>query len=121
MVRWDTLRVPHELMEELEKFLKSPVAKKTGFTSKTQATTTATREFLLKYSKRFEYVNTYEDKVRILDNNIGKMGDIVTVKFKGKSAFCDYCESNNCIHVKYCWEIPQVAEVLKKNGLKLPD
>ena len=121
MTEWDTLRVPHDLMEELEKFLESAVAKKTGFTSKTQATTTAMREFIQKYSKRFEHVNTYEDKVRILDNNIGKRGDIVTVQFKGKVAFCDYCESNNCIHVKYCWEIPQVAEVLKKHGLRFPD
>lgn len=121
MTEWDTLRVPHDLMEELEKFLESAVAKKTGFTSKTQATTTAMREFIQKYSKRFEHVNTYEDKVRILDNNIGKRGDIVTVQFKGKVAFCDYCESKDCIHVKYCWEIPQVVEVLKKHGLRLPD
>ena len=121
MTEWDTLRVPHELMEELEKFLESQVAKKTGFTSKTQATTTAMREFIQKYSKRFEHVNTYEDKVRILDNNIGKRGDIVTVHFKGKVAYCDYCESKDCIHVKYCWEIPQVAEVLKKHGLRFPD
>ncbi|MGI0063090.1 MAG: hypothetical protein ACREBA_11630 [Nitrosotalea sp.] len=121
MAGWDTLRVPHGLMEELEKFLDSPTAKKTGFTSKTQATTTAMREFLLRYSKRFEHLNTYEDKVRILDNNIGKDGDIVTVQFKGKVAYCNYCESKDCIHVKYCWEIPEVAEVLKKHGLKIPD
>ncbi|MGH2613224.1 MAG: hypothetical protein ACRDFB_09300 [Rhabdochlamydiaceae bacterium] len=38
MAGWDTLRVPHGLMEELEKFLNSPTAKKTGFTSKTQVT-----------------------------------------------------------------------------------
>ncbi len=87
MAQWDTLRVPHGPMEELEKFLDSSVAKKTGFTSKTQATTTAMREFIQKYSKRFEHVNTYEDRVRILDNNIGKRGDIVTVQFKGKMAF----------------------------------
>ena len=109
MAQWDTLRVPHELMEELEKFLESAVAKKTGFTSKTQATTTAMREFIQKYSRRFEHVNTYEDRVEIMDNNIGKRGDIVTVQLKGKMAFCDYCKSNDCVHVKYCWEIPQVA------------
>ena len=121
MTEWDTLRIPHDLMEELEKFLESAVAKKTGFTSRTQVTTTAMREFLQRYSKRFEHVNTYEDKVRILDNNIGRRGDIVTVQFKGKTAFCDYCESSDCIHVKYCWEIPQVAEVLRKHGLRNSD
>ena len=56
-----------------------------------------------------------------MDNNIGKRGDIVTVQLKGKVAFCEYCKSNDCVHVKYCWEIPQVAEVLKKHGLRLPD
>ncbi|MGH2612249.1 MAG: hypothetical protein ACRDFB_04275 [Rhabdochlamydiaceae bacterium] len=57
MTGWDTLRVPHGLMEELEKFLDSPAAKKTGFTSKTQVTTTAMREFLQKWSKMDMIIN----------------------------------------------------------------
>ena len=58
MTEWDTLRIPHDLMEELEKFLESAVAKKTGFTSRTQVTTTAMREFLQRYSKRIKCIST---------------------------------------------------------------
>jgi len=50
------------------------------------------------------------------------MGDIVTVFLKDseKKGFCDYCESDNCIHVKFMWELSDVVKILKKRGFNSP-
>ena len=46
MVNWSTVRLPKEMMDEVEKFLKTDKAKKLGFTSKTQFIVACVREYL---------------------------------------------------------------------------
>ena len=44
----------------------------------------------------------YDDHVKIMDRQLGKLGRIVSVYFKrdGKP-YCDYCEEPDCVHVQY--------------------
>lgn len=120
---WWPVKIRKEILNRVDEFLETPEGKRFGFTNRSQLIDQAIRDMLEEYlSKRFEHVNTFEDKVRIMDNTIGKNGDIVTVSFRGgKSGFCELDRSDNCIHVKYAWEIPEVAKVLKKQGLKPPN
>lgn len=120
---WVTTKIRRTLNGEIEKSLQSEEAKKLGLTNIAQFVDSAIRELLEELEqKRFSHQNTYDDKVRILDNKIGKMGDIVTIFLRNefKKGFCDYCESENCVHVKYMWELEDVVKILKKRGFHSP-
>ena len=120
---WVTTKIRRTLNSEIEKILNTEEAKADGLTNTAQFVDSAIRERLKRLKqKRFSHQNTYEDKVRILDNRIGQMGDIVTIFLRGKEkdGFCDYCERNDCIHVKYMWDLPDVKEILTRKGFKSP-
>ncbi len=117
---WRPVQLPKDLVDEVEKVIETSEVKKTGVTSISQFISRIIDDHL--ESSRFSHQNTYEDKVRILDNKIGKLGDIVTIFLKEelKKGFCDYCESENCVHVKYMWELEDVVKILKKRGFQSP-
>ncbi len=121
--QWGNIRIRQDLIDKISKSLETEEAKEDGFSNIAQFTDHVLREAVKELEqKRFSHQNTYDDKVRILDNNIGKMGDIVTIFLKEelKKGFCDYCESENCVHVKYMWELEDVVEILKKRGFQSP-
>ena len=117
---WRAVQLPKELVDEVEKIIDTSKIKKRGITSISQFISRLIDEEL--EHQRFIHENTYEDKVRIRDDKIGKLGDIVTIFLKEelKKGFCDYCESENCVHVKYMWELEDVVEILKKRGFQSP-
>lgn len=120
---WSAANVRKSLINKIKKILNTEEAKEEGLNNVNQFIDSAVRELLEKLEqKRFAHQNTYDDKVRILDNKIGKMGDIVTIFLRDelKKGFCDYCESDNCVHVKYMWELEDVVKILKKRGFKSP-
>lgn len=118
---WTNIRMRKELVQRINEYLKTPEGKRTGYTNPSQLIDHTVRELIKDLiTKRFEHVNTYEDKVRILDNQIGKNGDIITIFFREKSGFCEHCQMVNCVHVKYAWEIPEIQKILRKHGLKPP-
>lgn len=66
-----------------------------------------------------EHFNLDEDGVRILDRSIGERGWVVDVYFKPNKAWCSYCESENCNHVKFALSVPDVQKILKKKGWEI--
>jgi len=120
---WVTTKVRRTLSHEIEKALYTDEAKKEGLTNLSQFVDSAIRELLEKLeTSRFTHINTYDDKIRISDDKIGRFGDIVTVFLRDneKNGFCDHCESHKCIHVKYMWELPDIVKILKKRGFISP-
>lgn len=120
---WITTKVRRTLSYEIEKALHTDESKKEGLTNLSQFVDSAIRELLEKLeSSRFSHINTYDDKVRISDDKIGRFGDIVTVFLRDdeKKGFCDYCESHKCIHVKYMWELPDVVKILNEREFISP-
>lgn len=120
---WSAANIRKSLIDKIKKTLNTEEAKEEGLNNVNQFIDSAVRELLEKLEqKRFSHQNTYDDKVRILDNKIGRMGDIVTIFLRDefKKGFCDYCESENCVHVKYMWELPDVVKILKKRGFHSP-
>ncbi len=119
---WKSIKVREETYNEIEKTLKTKMAKEMGLTNLTQfANYSITQQIEKLKPKRLEHVNMYEDHVKIMDNKLGKVGRIISVYFKKRqNSWCDYCEENNCIHVQFAWEIPDVRSILLNNDLKPP-
>jgi len=71
-----------------------------------------------------EHFNLGEEGVRILDRTLADYrtrGRIVDVYFKPDRAWCEYCESSKCRHVKYALSLPEVREILRKKGWKIAE
>ncbi|MFQ6077002.1 MAG: hypothetical protein ACE5Z5_12890 [Candidatus Bathyarchaeia archaeon] len=119
---WSTVRVPEGLKKEIEKFLESQQAKELGFVSIADFAGSALRDYLEKCKgarPRLEHLNTYENHVKIVDNQRNR---IVTVYFKVDGGpWCDLDESDSCIHCEYAWTIPEVAKILHEHGFKSPE
>ena len=63
-----------------------------------------------------EHLNVLADHVKVVDYAI-KL--IVSVYFKEEgTVWCDYDQSNNCPHIDYVLQLPQVQDALKKKGWK---
>lgn len=119
---WGRMSIRRGLLDKINEFLQTPEAKELGLTNASQVVDYAIREKMKELvNKRFEHMNLGDDKVGILDNSLGKNGDIVTVYFRDKSGWCDYCEKIDCIHVKYAWNVPDIIKILKRHGLKYPE
>ena len=74
-------------------------------------------KIIITQAERFEHVNTFENRVSIYDNMLGKEIDVY---LQPETLVCDYCHAINCEHVKYVLELDQVQESYRKKGLKIP-
>lgn len=68
-----------------------------------------------------EHFNLGEDGVRVLDPNVNRKGTkwICDVHFKEGKVWCEYCESEDCRHVKFALNLPEVQKILKKKGWEI--
>ncbi len=119
---WRTVNVKKSLLEQIEKILYSDEVKKEGITNMSQFIDSALKEKIEDIEqKRMNHLNMYDDHIKIMDNNLGKIGRIVSVYFKkGNKPWCDYCEESDCIHVQYAWEIADVRKILEKHRFSPP-
>lgn len=71
----------------------------------------------------FEHFNISEHGVRVLDRTLANEtseGRIIDVYFKPDKAWCEYCESAGCQHVKFALGLPEVQKILRMKGWKIP-
>jgi hypothetical protein len=77
-----------------------------------------------KLQPNFEHFNISEHGVRILDRTLAdknSRGRIIDVYFKPDRIWCEYCDSTKCQHVKFALDLPEVQEILRKKGWKIPE
>lgn len=119
---WKSIRVREETYKEIEKALEYDEVKKLGISSITHfATNAITKQLEELKQESMTHINMYEDHVKIMDRQLGKLGRIVSVYFKAEvPPWCDYCEESDCIHVQYAWEIPKVRKALERHGRRPP-
>lgn len=121
---WDKVNIPSDMARAIDKYLSSDLAKEKGFKSRSDVVIAGVRSILEKdgvYPKRprFEHLNTYENHVKIIDNELSR---IASVYFNAeKETYCDLCDASECIHTQFVWEIPQVAKILMDRGFKNPN
>jgi hypothetical protein len=71
-----------------------------------------------------EHFNISENGVSILDRTLAdktSRGHIIEVFFKPDKVWCEYCESARCQHVKFALDLPEVQEILRVKGWKIPE
>jgi hypothetical protein len=74
-------------------------------------------------SPPLEHFNVSEHGVRILDRTLtdnSPKGRIIDVYLKPDKVWCEYCNATDCRHVKFALEIPEVREVIRSKGWKIP-
>ena len=119
--RFRGVSLQKEIIDAVEKYLKSnPDA---PYRSVAEFISEAVRrrlEELEKIPPRFEHFNLGEHGVRIIDREINW---IVDVYFKPEGIWCDYCQTDNCPHIKYALSIPEIRQIVekkRKEGWNLP-
>jgi len=66
-----------------------------------------------------EHLNLNEQGILIKDRSLEPpQGRLIQVFFKDGKAWCEYDEADNCRHVDFALELPEVQEILKKKGWK---
>ncbi|NWG09600.1 MAG: hypothetical protein HXX80_04755 [Nitrososphaerales archaeon] len=115
---WNKVNIPQEMLDLVDKYLQTEMAKQKGLKSRSDVAILAFRQFLeregMYASKpRFEHLNTYEDHVKIWDNRLDR---VASVYFKEDNVLCDICESDECVHLGFALSIPEVVNALERHG-----
>lgn len=114
--RWKPVQLPKEVMDELEAFADSKLAKSFGFTSKSHMAAFAIREFLSHYSDyitTYELVDVAENQVTLIDHELDK---VIKLVIDDKYLFCPVDKEHWCDHVKFVVILPAVRSALRKWG-----
>lgn len=86
MTGWKTIKIPDEMVDKMDKFTRTQLAKEIGYTSRSQAVIAALREFLLKYKGN---VTFYLQSPKHGKLEFKKSGPI-TICVKCKSRICEH-------------------------------
>jgi hypothetical protein len=71
-----------------------------------------------------EHFNISEQGVRVLDRTLGNgnaKGRIIDVYFKPEKVLCEYCDSNNCRHVRFALGIPAAQKIAQEKGWRIKE
>jgi hypothetical protein len=123
------ITLQRELVNKIEEYIKAHP--ETGYKSIADFVTDVLREkcFELKILTLtpelppLEHFNLDEQGVRVLDRTLRNgtvRGRIIDVYFKPDRAWCEYCESTRCQHVKFALDLPEVQKILHTKGWKIP-
>jgi hypothetical protein len=119
---WDKVNVPAAMTDLIEQYLQTDIAKQRGLKNKSDVATEGIKILLERdgmYTRRprFQHLNMYEDHVKVIDNDLGR---IASVYFRRRKIFCDLCETDECIHADFALSIPDVVNILREKGFPLP-
>ena len=120
-----TVKIPRDLTGEMDKLIGS-----LGFRSRGEIAKEAIRQLLSHYKEslaspelpKLEHFNICDEGVRVLDRSLANehsKGRIIDIYFKPDNAWCEYCESTDCRHVKFALSLPQVQKILREKGWPL--
>jgi Arc/MetJ-type ribon-helix-helix transcriptional regulator len=112
------VKVPEDLIQEVDK-----VVGKHGYRSRAEFVKEAIRRLLTSYEvpikpelkPPLEHFNLNENGVQIVDRQLNR---IIQVYFKPDEVFCEHDETDDCRHVEFALELPDVQNILRKKGWK---
>ena len=119
---WRTAMIRGEMLVRVKAIVESNAAKNQGVTNISQFIDLAIRDKIREFKiASLSHINTYDDRVKILDLMLDANGRIVAVYFdRDGSPHCDYCEAPDCVHVQFAWEIPKARDMLHGRGFAPP-
>lgn len=74
-------------------------------------------EILRRYGPFMEYREAYDSRIRLQDN---RSHELVEVQARDGKLVCLKDHREDCVHVGFCFAIPEVYKVLAEHGLKAP-
>lgn len=77
---------------------------------------------VFKLTPRFRHFNLDDHGVKIEDKKLNLKA--IQIYFKPTGILCEYCQTDNCPHIKFALTQPQIKEVIhkkRKEGWKLPE
>jgi hypothetical protein len=74
---------------------------------------------LRKYGPFLEFKSTSENMIHLFDHKLNKSVDVY-INGKKKELQCENHNRNDCLHIGYCFAIPEVYKVLIESGFKEP-
>ena len=115
---WDKVNLTRAMINLIEKYLETDLAKQRGLKNRSDVASEGVklvleRDGMYARRSRLEHLNMYEDHVKVVDNEIDR---IASVYFKGDGVFCDFCETDSCIHTDFAYSIPKVVNALESRG-----
>lgn len=115
--KYTTVSIPKTLMAKVEAIVTSNTS---NYQNKTDFVLDAIRERLKELEEpiRFKHANTYDDHSSVKDFNLGRE---VNVWFQHEKLFCDFCEANNCEHIRFLLEEDNTRRKLVEKGFKLSE
>lgn len=119
---WAKVNIPKPMSDLIEKYLETEIAKQRGLKNKSDVATEGIKMLLEKDSMytqrpRFQHFNMYENHIKVIDNEIGR---IASVYFKDRTIFCDICDASECIHIDFALTLSDVIKILEEKGFPLP-
>jgi hypothetical protein len=76
-------------------------------------------EALRRYCPFLEFKSTSENMIHLFDHKLNKTIDIY-INGKKKELQCENDDRIDCLHIGFCFAIPEVYKVLIENGFKQP-
>ena len=111
---WTSITLTNEMIEDLDKIIKSDLGKRYGFKSRADFVTRACRRYLDEVNPPYKHINMMDDNVKICDFDRDR---IATIYFKNPGgAHCDLCDADDCKHIDYALAQPDVQKALEKHG-----
>jgi len=113
--------IKRDFADEIERFIRTH--RNLGYNSIAQFFEDASRRRLEQLQQtvsrsRFEQINFDDNGTKILDRELRRVADVV---LKPSSAYCKLDETNNCEHIRFALSLPEVHDIYRKKGWKLPE
>ena len=119
---WLTVQVREEvkndLLELYNKDKKRPSNQK--FTAYLDLILKNTIEFtkqITEYGPFLEFTSAIDNHIVIKDNTMNKLVTIY-INSKKKELQCDFCEKTDCLHIGFCFSVPEIYKILIDNGFR---
>ena len=124
MAKWETVKLPIEMVDAIEDYIQTEQSKAEGFTSKSQVVVTAVRDFLTKrlQKQKLETVAVSNNYVILVDH---KLNSHVVVKLESKKIHCsidgEINQEKPCMHIFLALLEKTFFNYVKKNSIKFPN
>jgi len=119
--KFASVSLPKELIDKIDSIIKNG---KFGYESRPEFIKEAIRKRLSELGYEINQIvhalkvwNIGKDSVTIFDETLNRW---VNVQIKEEKIICELDRSEDCTHVKFASEIPQVVAMFRRMGWKLP-
>lgn len=119
---WSTIQiredVKNNLLELYNNDKKRPSNQKfTAYLDLILKNTIAFNKQITEYGPFLEFNSAIDNHITVKDNTMNRLVTIY-INSKKKELQCDFCEKTDCLHIGFCFAVPEIYKVLIENGFR---